>query len=251
MGGNMVGQADVSTTSTVDSRHPDQNGIRKEMDAKKFDTIARALFARVYPVIANQIKERTGITTGKGLDIGAGGGYLSIALARITDLRITLLDESAEMLRMAAKNIAANRLQARLKPVMGDVHRIPLPDNSIDLAVSRGSLFFWRDQEIAFREIYRVLSPDGVAYIGGGLGNAELAARIKKEMKERGLPEPGRTGDKQRRGSIREFEEKLRSAGVPSFSAKRSAEGFWIVMRKPALIEDVLKAPCQKGRRGL
>lgn len=236
---------------TDDSRHLDQNGIRKEMDARKFDTIARALFARVYPVIANRIKERTGITTGKGLDIGTGGGYLSIALARITDLHITLLDESAEMLRMAAKNIAANRLQARLKPVMGDVHRIPLPDDSVDLTFSRGSLFFWRDQETAFREIYRVLSPNGIAYIGGGLGNAELAARIKKEMKERGLPEPGRTGDKRRRGSVRYFEEKLRNAGVPNFSTNRSAEGFWIVMRKQAAIEDALQTRWRKGRRGL
>jgi SAM-dependent methyltransferase len=220
------------------------------MDAKKFDTIARALFARVYPVIASRIKERTGITAGNGLDIGAGGGYLSIALARITDLRMTLLDESAEMLRIAAKNIAAGGLQGRLRPVRGDVHRIPLPDGSIDLAVSRGSLFFWRDQETAFREIYRVLSPDGVAYIGGGPGNAELATRIKKEMRERGLPGPDRTGNKKRRGSIRDCEEKLRSAGVASFSTNRSAEGFWIVMRKPAA-EDALEAPWQKGRRGL
>jgi ubiquinone/menaquinone biosynthesis C-methylase UbiE len=170
MGRDLVGQTDI-TTPTDDPKHPDRNRIRKDMDAKKFDTIARALFARVYPVIANQIKERTGITAGNALDIGAGGGYLSIALARITDLHITLLDKSAEMLSIAAKNIAAGGLQARLKPLRGDVHHIPLPDSSIDLAVSRGSLFFWRDQETAFKEIYRVLSPDGVAYIGGGLGN--------------------------------------------------------------------------------
>ncbi len=220
------------------------------MDVKKFDTIARALFARVYPAIARRIKERTGIISGNGLDIGAGGGYLSIALARITDLRITLLDTSAEMLSIAAKNIAADGLEGRLKPVRGDVHRIPLADNSVDLAVSRGSLFFWYDQETAFKEIYRVLSPDGVAYIGGGLGNAELAARIKREMMERGLPGPDRTGGRRRRGSIRDFKEKLRSAGIPSFSANRSAEGFWIVMRKPAVTEEAA-TPRRKGRRGL
>ncbi len=186
-----------------DEGRPGRDRSTKDMDARKFDAIARALFARVYPIIAKQIKERTGIVRGACLDIGAGGGYLSIALAAITDLRITLLDTSARTLQIAAKNIADNGLEGRLSLVRGDVHRIPLPDNTIDLAISRGSLFFWRNQETAFREIHRVLSPEGVAYIGGGLGNGRLAAQIKKEMEKRGLPGPDRAAEPAATGASR------------------------------------------------
>jgi hypothetical protein len=69
-------------------------------------------------------------------------------------------------------------------------------------------------------------------------------------MRERGLRSRARQATKTH-GSIRDCEEKLRSAGVPNFSANRSEEGFWIVMRKPAVIEDRLEAPWQKERRGL
>jgi hypothetical protein len=47
-----------------------------EIDAQKFDRIARGVFAPVYPVIAGQIIARTGVTRGVCLDIGCGGGYL-------------------------------------------------------------------------------------------------------------------------------------------------------------------------------
>ena len=51
-----------------------------------------------------------------------------------------------------------------------DVHALPFRDNSFDLVISRGSIFFWRDQSTALREIVRVLKPGGYAFIGGGYG---------------------------------------------------------------------------------
>jgi SAM-dependent methyltransferase len=202
------------------------------MDAKRFDRVARELFGKVYPVIAEQIKERTGITYGNCLDIGAGGGYLGIALTKITDLKITLLDRSREMLAIAARNVADNSLNGRINLLLGDVDHIPLPDNSIDLVISRGSLFFWEDQQAAFSEIHRILSPTGVAYIGGGLGNGELAGRIRAELKRRGYPGPGPAAGSRHGRSVQSYEETLRNAGISSFAAKRNEEGFWIVMRK-------------------
>ncbi len=57
----------------------------REMDVPEFDRIAREVFPPVSLLIAEQIKEITGITEGVCLDIGAGGGYLGIALG--TDYR--------------------------------------------------------------------------------------------------------------------------------------------------------------------
>ncbi len=52
-----------------------------KINATEFDQIARTVFSPVYPVIADLIRKKTGITSGKCLDAGCGGGYLGIALA--------------------------------------------------------------------------------------------------------------------------------------------------------------------------
>jgi ubiquinone/menaquinone biosynthesis C-methylase UbiE len=132
-----------------------------EMDVNKFDGIAREVFAPAYKAIARQIKETTGVTQGLCLDAGAGGGYLSLAMAEITDLNFVVLDKMEEMRAIAAENIIKAGFEKRMKAIAADIQEIPLDDNSIDIVISRGSVFFWEDKSKAFREIYRVLAPGG------------------------------------------------------------------------------------------
>jgi len=47
-----------------------------QIDANKFDTIARGPFAPMYTLLASQILARSAITSGVCLDLGSGGGYL-------------------------------------------------------------------------------------------------------------------------------------------------------------------------------
>ncbi len=55
-----------------------------KVNVTQFDQIAREIFAPIYPVIAEQIVRKTGITAGQCLDVGCGG-YLGMALAKITE----------------------------------------------------------------------------------------------------------------------------------------------------------------------
>ncbi|MFA7562864.1 MAG: class I SAM-dependent methyltransferase [Methanoculleus sp.] len=150
--------------------------------SKSMNRIARTVFAPVYPVIAEQIVERCGISCGRCLDLGSGPGSLGIALARASDLTVTLLDSSPDMLDIAEENIREAGLSGRIALLPGDVHAIPLPAGSVDLAVSRGSIFFWEDLPQAFSEIHRVLAPGGKTYIGGGFGTAELRDAVLVAM---------------------------------------------------------------------
>jgi ubiquinone/menaquinone biosynthesis C-methylase UbiE len=53
--------------------------------------------------------------------------------------------------------------------------------------VSKGTLPFLRDQVQAIREVYRVLKPGGVAFLGGGFGrytSAEQKAQMGGGMSE-------------------------------------------------------------------
>lgn len=150
--------------------------------AEHMDRIAKTAFAPVYPVIAEQILDRCGISRGRCLDVGSGPGSLGIALAQASDLAVTLLDSSPEMIAIAEGNVREAGLSARVALLEGDVHEIPLPDGSVDLAVSRGSIFFWEDLARAFSEIHRVLAPGGRTYVGGGFGTVDLRNAVAATM---------------------------------------------------------------------
>ncbi len=206
------------------------------INAQEFDRIAREVFAPIYPVIAGQILKRTGITQGHALDVGCGSGYLGLALAGQSDLELTLFDQSEDMLALARNNIADRALDDRVRTLHGDVTRIPLPDNSINLAVSRGSVFFWDKPALAFAEIHRVLAPGGRAVIGGGFGSAELKEQISRTMEARDK-EPGQWRAKLKKDLSTEtsqtYESALREAGVTDFGIELSEErGFWITIGK-------------------
>lgn len=206
-----------------------------QIDAKKFDTMAREIFAPAYPLIASQAVERTGIREGVCLDIGCGGGYLGLELARTTGLFVRFYDQSREMLDIVQGNIASRGLEERTDILSGSAESIPLPDGSVNLAVSRGSVFFW-DRVKAFREINRVLAPGGMSYIGGGFGSAEVKAEIDRKMEGRSHDcPPWREWVAKRLSpdAPAEFEKELRSAGIEDFEIDRSDDkGLWIIIRK-------------------
>jgi len=206
-----------------------------EIDVPEFDKIAREVFAPVYPVIAEQIKHKAGITRGTCLDIGCGGGYLGIAMAGLTELHVYLFDNSQEMLKIAAQNIASRGMEAKVQTLYGDVHQIPLDNGSIDLAISRGSVFFWEDHHKAFKEIYRVLKPGGAAFIGGGFGTPELKKQIFCEMQKRDIEWRERTKNHNSDSNLMRYRDVLQQSGIPTFDVTRNETGLWVTIRRKNL----------------
>ena len=208
-----------------------------KINARQFEAIARTVFAPVYPIIADQIIHHTGITRGTCLDVGCGPGSLGAALAQKTDLDVLFLDQSQEMLELCEHTIDEKGLRGRAGLLPGDIGSIALPDGSVDLIISRGSIFFWDDLPQAFREIQRVLAPGGTTFIGGGFGSRSLKESIRLQMVERNqgndqFAQKMRTnlGPEMRR----RFEEGLKDAAIGDFTILQNEEiGLWIMMRKP------------------
>ena len=200
--------------------------------AKDYGKVAAKIFAPVYPVIAGQIKKRCGIKQGVCLDIGSGPAHLAMAMTRGTKLKIYALDFARHILKIAKKNIKVQGLEHKIKPVLGDVHRIPFQKNSVALIVSRGSMRFWKNKTLAFKEIVRVLEPGGKAYIGGGAGSAKLDAQIGIAMVKRGRQKDSRP--KKKYGKMHEvvFKNILRKAGAVRYEIINDDSGFWVYLEK-------------------
>jgi ubiquinone/menaquinone biosynthesis C-methylase UbiE len=213
---------------------PSEPFWKSAADARQYDTFASTDFARIYPVIADQILGRTGVTSGTCLDIGSGPAPLALALATLSDLTITALDSSPEMFELAQKNIRLRGMEKRIVPLTGDVHAIPAPDASFNLVVSRGSYHFWDDLVVAFSEIRRILKPGGIAYIGGGYGSSRIRDEVLAHRKERGIVDdadhPVRT--RFRKFKAGEIEESIQKAGITDYRIISDDSGFWIVIRK-------------------
>jgi len=201
--------------------------------AASFDRIARTLFKNVYIYLAQQIKQDYGLTSGICIDAGAGPAYLSIELARITDLEIYAVDIDPEAIEIARKNIAEAGFSSRITPVLANVEKMPFPDNFADIVVSRGSYLFWKNKVQAFKEIKRVLKPGGVAFIGGGLGNLlpqEERERIMAIMEREKIGPP-----KNLQVSFEEMSRVLRQAMIGEFKIttdRGCACGFWVEFKK-------------------
>jgi len=222
-----------------DSENPDSPVIRRpgddflnEQKARGFDTIASTVFSPMYPVIADQILERTGKRGGIALDLGSGPALLAIAVAKQSDLRVFALDSSPMMLKIALEHIVTEDLVRKVVPVLGDVHSIPFEDGTIDLVFSRGSWFFWEDLHQVFQETCRVLAHGGIAYIGGGFGNSHLKKKIFEAMKDKGPDFENGVQERLARNSPDRIRNEIEKTSIRSYDLIQDESGFWAILKK-------------------
>lgn len=202
--------------------------------AINMNDVAKTVFAPIYPVIARNAVAVTGIEKGVCLDLGSGPGMLAIAMAMAAPaLDVAALDFNEDAHAVAVDNIAEAGLADRIRTLSGDVHDLPCEDGSIDLIVSRGSMFFWDDLTGAFREIWRVLAPGGATYIGGGFGNLALRDQVIQEMAVRD-PEWKCYAKKMDDEGLARFKKMFAEIGCGNhYRIIDDDSGMWVVLRKP------------------
>jgi len=132
-----------------------------------------------------------------------------------------LIDPNADALRRALDAARQRGIASRAVAVIGSAESIPLPDDSVDVVVSRGSIYFWRDRAGGLREVWRILRPGGRAMIGGGLGSSyprwarqEFIRRRRESVAAKG-PEAVREFAEAR--SPETFRRLAAEAGLPRF----------------------------------
>ena len=187
----------------------------------------------VYPLIAQQILDDYRISDGKCADIGTGPGHLGIELAAITDLEMYFVDLNPDALQAAKKSAQERELLNTLHFVGADASALPFEDDFFDLVISRGSLWFWKDQAGGMREIHRVLKPGGIAMAGGGLGRYTPES-MRKRLRGRGRKKLEEQGE---RGFLRgeALERLMQETGIPDYRLFSDTEGepaHWVEIKK-------------------
>lgn len=95
----------------------------------------------------------------KVLDVCAGTNAIGMELFRKEpELEITTIDRSAAMQEVGKERIG--RLGFDVESIIGDVHKLPFPDNTFDIVTLEAASRHLRLVEV-FTEILRVLKPGG------------------------------------------------------------------------------------------
>src|SRR5271165_1074500 len=95
------------------------------------------------------------------LDLGAGGGHVSYALARHAR-RVIATDLSSEMLAAVARTAREKGLN-NIETTEAPAERLPFEDEMFDFVASRFSTHHWRDFDAGLREARRTLKRGGRA----------------------------------------------------------------------------------------
>jgi ubiquinone/menaquinone biosynthesis C-methylase UbiE len=130
------------------------------------------------------------------VDLGAGTGLLTLALApRVQEL--VAVDISERMLERLDDTAAADGVD-NVEPLVADLRRLPLEDESATLVVSNYAFHHLDDpgKELALAEARRILRPGGRLVIGDMMFSLSLEPRDRRLVweKVRGLLKRGPAG---------------------------------------------------------
>jgi arsenite methyltransferase len=96
------------------------------------------------------------------VDLGCGAGTDSLVAAQMVGQNghVTSIDMTPEMLEKARAATAELGL-TNIDFLEGEIERLPLADESVDVVISNGVIDLVPDKDAVFAEIFRVLRPGG------------------------------------------------------------------------------------------
>jgi ubiquinone/menaquinone biosynthesis C-methylase UbiE len=142
-------------------RKPSLEGIEDVRAAQAYDRISKwPQFRALRRLIVRELRQYR--PTGILADIGCGPGLLTMLIARkFPQLKVLGIDTAQEMIKTANKNALSQGFQGRVEFQEGNIRSLPVPDHTLDFAVSSMSLHHWSEPEPGLAEIHRALKSGG------------------------------------------------------------------------------------------
>jgi len=117
------------------------------------------------------------------LDLGSGGGIdVLLSAKRVGPTGGAFgLDMTDQMLALAEENKRKSGL-TNVHFLKGEIERIPLPDNSVDVVISNCVINLSGDKDRVLREAFRVLKPGGRFAVSDVVVRGDVPPAIRKNM---------------------------------------------------------------------
>lgn len=117
------------------------------------------------------------------VDLGSGGGLdVFLAAQKVGSSGLVIgIDMTEEMVTKAREN-AAKYGFTNVEFRLGEIENLPLEDDSVDIIISNCVINLSPDKLVTYKEIYRVLKPNGRLFISDLVIESELPEDVRKSF---------------------------------------------------------------------
>ncbi len=187
------------------------------------------LWKPVYPFLARHVAGLYGRHGGRAVELGPFAGAIYALADRGVAEHFTLAPFSTELATFFREETNHSGYGSRIEVLSTDQSFTNIPSFGADLIVFRGAFFFPGHFHADLKAVGRILSPGGMAFVGGGFGRdtpagviSSIAAR-SHELNERLGKQDVHPHD---------LKGRIAEAGLEGMATVTTEGGLWVVLRK-------------------